>query len=54
MQSYIQKLVGKAYSRWGCLEEIDAFLNDNIGLLTQGMYTYNKKKKAESFFLFWH
>ncbi|KAF7819893.1 protein SAR DEFICIENT 1-like [Senna tora] len=35
-KTYIHKLWGEAYSRWGCLEEVDEVLNDNIALLTQG------------------
>lgn len=35
-KSYIDKLVGEAYTKWHELEEIDGVLNDNIALLTQG------------------
>ncbi|XP_061357587.1 protein SAR DEFICIENT 1-like isoform X1 [Gastrolobium bilobum] len=38
-KSYIEKLVREAYARWHTLEEIDAVLNDNIALLTQGDQT---------------
>jgi len=31
-------LVGEAYTKWHELEEIDGVLNDNIALLTQGIF----------------
>ncbi|XP_027357377.1 protein SAR DEFICIENT 1-like [Abrus precatorius] len=38
-RTYIDKLVREAYARWHMLDEIDAVLNDNIALLTQGDQT---------------
>lgn len=38
LQAYIDKLVKEAYARWSNLEEIDEVLNDNIALLTQGIF----------------
>jgi len=38
VQSYIDKLVGEAYTKWNELEEIDGVLNDNIALLAQGIF----------------
>ncbi|QCD92195.1 calmodulin [Vigna unguiculata] len=35
-KTYIDKLVKEAYARWPNLEVIDAVLNDNIAVLTQG------------------
>ncbi|BAU02772.1 hypothetical protein VIGAN_11235200 [Vigna angularis var. angularis] len=35
-KTYVDKLVRDAYARWPSLEVIDAVLNDNIAVLTQG------------------
>lgn len=45
LQSYIEKLVREAYARWNELEEIDGVnLNDNVALLTQGMFCVPMQK----------
>ncbi|XP_047177227.1 protein SAR DEFICIENT 1-like isoform X2 [Vigna umbellata] len=38
-KTYVDKLVRDAYARWPSLEVIDAVLNDNIAVLTQGDQT---------------
>lgn len=36
MQNYVRE----AYDRWNELEEIEEALNDNVALLTQGIYCF--------------